>query len=176
MNEKESTELEKFEQAVRDLTGVVEKRQGVYIPRRPQRPNPPHTAFSVKAMADDRYTFNNVRLRWETDKAFLCEIGDGEFWVPKSQIDWEQTDFNNHVVTTTEWWTQVSRAQEVYDEGSASAQPAQSSSALSLLPTASKLFRKLAMKYHPDRNSDAVEFVTDLNELWQAVRADTKQR
>jgi hypothetical protein len=42
------------------------------------------------------------------------------------------------------------------------------------LPTASIIFKRLAMKYHPDRNSDAIEFMKDLNELWQAVRKDTK--
>jgi len=35
-----------------------------------------------------------------------------------------------------------------------------------------KLFRSLAQKYHPDRNTDprAAEFMSDLNQLWSAMR------
>jgi hypothetical protein len=42
--------------------------------------------FLRESVADETYNFTNVRVRKETAKAFLCEIGGGEFWVPKSQI------------------------------------------------------------------------------------------
>ena len=37
------------------------------------------------------------------------------------------------------------------------------------LERATKIFRKLAVKYHPDRNPDGAEFMKELNELWQAL-------
>jgi hypothetical protein len=36
----------------------------------------------------------------------------------------------------------------------------------------SKIYRRLAAKYHPDRSPDTAEFIKDLNELWQAVKID----
>jgi hypothetical protein len=37
------------------------------------------------------------------------------------------------------------------------------------LDKAARLYRKLALKYHPDRNPAAAEIMRDLNQLWQAV-------
>jgi hypothetical protein len=118
-------------------------------------------------MADDSYDFTNVRVRRETAKAFLSEIGDGSFWVPKSQII--KSDGRGSL-TTTGWWAQVSGAQAAFENSlAAQSRPPPD------LPSASIIFKRLAMKYHPDRNPDAVEFMTDLNELWQAVRKDMKR-
>lgn len=122
-------------------------------------------------MADEIYNFTNVRIRRETPKAFLCAIGDGEFWVPKSQIVGSHLRAASGVLTTTRWWAQVSGAQVAFENSQAAkSQPPPD------LPTASIIFKRLAMKYHPDRNPDAIEFMTDLNELWQAVRRDTKPK
>ena len=33
-----------------------------------------------------------------------------------------------------------------------------------------KTYRRLAAKYHPDRNPAAGEFMKDLNQLWQEVK------
>jgi hypothetical protein len=116
-------------------------------------------------MADETYDFTNVRMRRETAKAFLCEIGDGSFWVPKSQII--KSDGHGSL-TTTRWWAQVSGAQDAFESSQAAhSQPPAD------LPTASIAFKRLAMKYHPDLDPDAIEFMKDLNELWQAVRRDT---
>jgi transcriptional regulator with XRE-family HTH domain len=43
-----------------------------------------------------------------------------------------------------------------------------------LRPEAEKVYRRLAAKYHPDRNPAAAEFMADLNELWQAVQPARK--
>jgi hypothetical protein len=40
------------------------------------------------------------------------------------------------------------------------------------LPTAAKIYRKLVFKYHPDRGTHP-EIMTDINELWQAIQAET---
>jgi len=36
----------------------------------------------------------------------------------------------------------------------------------------SKVYRRLAAKYDPDRSPDTTEFMKDLNELGQAVKID----
>ena len=38
------------------------------------------------------------------------------------------------------------------------------------LERASKVYRKLAAKYHPDHNPATAETMKDLNELWQALK------
>lgn len=38
------------------------------------------------------------------------------------------------------------------------------------LERASKMYRKLAAKYHPDHNPATAEVMKDLNELWQALK------
>ena len=38
------------------------------------------------------------------------------------------------------------------------------------LERATKIYRKLAAKYHPDRNPATAEVMKDLNELWQALK------
>ena len=38
------------------------------------------------------------------------------------------------------------------------------------LERASKVYRKLAAKYHPDHNPATAEVMKDLNELWQALK------
>ncbi len=38
------------------------------------------------------------------------------------------------------------------------------------LEKATKVYRKLAAKYHPDRNPATAEVMRDLNELWQALK------
>jgi hypothetical protein len=74
------------------------------------------------------------------------------------------------MLTNSRWWAKVSGAQVAFESSQAAkSQPPPD------LPTASIIFKRLAMKYHdPDRNPDVIEFMTDLNELWQAVRRDTK--
>ncbi|HEV8342866.1 MAG TPA: hypothetical protein VGR30_10905 [Candidatus Binatia bacterium] len=34
---------------------------------------------------------------------------------------------------------------------------------------AQKIYRRLAAKYHPDRNPQGAEIMTDINELWQSL-------
>lgn len=120
-------------------------------------------------MPEETFDFGIIRVRRETPKAFLCKIGDGEFWVPKSQIIGGDLASGSGFLTTTLWWAQVSGAQNAFENYQLPPPPPPD------LPTASIIFRRLAMKYHPDLNPDAVEFMKDINELWQAVRRDTKR-
>lgn len=39
------------------------------------------------------------------------------------------------------------------------------------LERASKVYRKLAVKYHPDRNPATAEVMKDMNELWQTLKS-----
>jgi hypothetical protein len=43
------------------------------------------------------------------------------------------------------------------------------------LRESSKVYRRLAARYHPDHGGDRV-IMMDFNELWQAVQADIGQR
>jgi DnaJ domain len=126
-------------------------------------------------MASDRYTFTNVRVRHETKLAYLCEIGGIDFWIPKSQILGSHPALGVSFVTTTFWWAEKVGANEAFERSEAERQTRTKAKPLEL-PAASRIYRRLAAKYHPDRNSDAEEFMTDLNELWQAVREDTKKQ
>jgi hypothetical protein len=38
------------------------------------------------------------------------------------------------------------------------------------IENATKIYRKLAAKYHPDRNPAGAELMKDINELWQALK------
>lgn len=47
--------------------------------------------------SSDRWVYIEVdRIKWETEKAFLCVRGDEEFWIPKTQVadyeDYEEGD------------------------------------------------------------------------------------
>lgn len=109
------------------------------------------------------YTFERVNLYSESHKAWHCSIGDSMFWVPKSQT--VSFDYRSgHLVTST-WWAEVSGAQNAYE----SWRPASADDSLN---SAAAVYRRLALKYHPDRNPGSSEVMRDLNEFWQAVKAD----
>jgi hypothetical protein len=122
-------------------------------------------------MADDSYKFTFAERRRETVKAFLYEILSNSFWVPKSQI--LNADPKQGILVTTLWWAEVSGAKYIYEQAK-EARTATLEPELTLA-TAGVIYRRLALKYHPDRNPDAEEFMTDLNQLWQAVKTDLKK-
>ena len=109
------------------------------------------------------YTFERVDLYSESRKAYHCSIGESMFWVPKSQI--VSFAMSTGELITSTWWAEVSGAQNAYE----SWRPASSDDHLN---GAVAVYRRLALKYHPDRNPGSSEVMRDLNEFWQAVKAD----
>jgi hypothetical protein len=139
------------------------------------------------------YTFEDVDLHRETPKAYHCEIGESLFWVPKSQV--KECDFETGHLVTTMWWAQIDGAREAYEvwieerereqeqtrrwyqerarqQEERSRQ--QTATTIQLIKSLG-IYRKLALKYHPDKNPDTAEVMRDLNELWQAILADLKK-
>jgi len=55
---------------------------------------------------DDRFSVQ-VRLKKVTDKAFLCRIEGADYWIPKSQIFFEETEVaeegDEGELTMSEW-------------------------------------------------------------------------
>jgi len=117
-------------------------------------------------MADRFITFNEVYARRGTAKAILCEFADRSLhWVPRSQISERsavQNEGDHGELEVTLWWAETSGA----SEAAGAAEP------VIELPRASKIYRRLTAKYHPDRSPDTAEFMKDLNEFWQAVKID----
>jgi hypothetical protein len=137
------------------------------------------------------YTFEDVSVHSESQKAYHCEIGTMMFWVPKSQI--KTFEIDEGLLTTTTWWAEISGAQEAYErwcrvqeeieaararqrEQERQARQQQAPSPVEInLNKAISVYRKLALKYHPDKNPDSAEVMRDLNELWQEVLAAAKK-
>jgi hypothetical protein len=106
--------------------------------------------------------FDDVLALRETPKALLCEIQGIQVWVPRSQIATTSEvqwlgDFGQ--LRVTEWWAKRSDIEANVE-------------AVSELPTAKRVYRKLVGKYHPDRNPKTAEVMCDINELWQAFNTD----
>jgi len=56
--------------------------------------------------------FPDARAKRETDKALLVEIEDGDFWVPKSQIDDDSDVYeagHTGMLITSLWWAEKER-------------------------------------------------------------------
>jgi hypothetical protein len=109
-------------------------------------------------------TIGNVLILRETAKAYLCEIDGSDYWIPKSQIRdlspiFQAEPGRRCAIAVSEWW---------YDTVF-SGQGEQTSAAPSL-ERAHKIYRKLVSKYHPDRSPESAEVMTDINELWQAIK------
>jgi hypothetical protein len=133
------------------------------------------------------YAFTDVSVHKETAKAYLCQIGTGMFWAPKSQI--EEFDLNAGFLVMPRWWAERTGAAEAYELDQEHKQQEQEEAwrkaeelirlrqqpVIKLLK-ATPVYRKLALKYHPDKNPDSPEMMRDLNELWQAVQADLKTK
>jgi hypothetical protein len=115
-----------------------------------------------------------VDILHETKKAFLCRIRDTEIWVPKSQIDGNNPGGSLYhgyrgTIRVSEWWIQTNELEYLIEEP-----PPRWESAVESLVRAQKTYRRLAAKYHPDRSPETAEVMKDINELWQAVLADTR--
>lgn len=117
-------------------------------------------------MADRFISFPEVYARRGTAKAILCEFSNRSLhWVPRSQISVRsavQNEGDSGNLEVTLWWAETSGAIEAVGE----AEPVVE------MPRSSKIYRRLAAKYHPDHSPDTAEFMKDVNELWQAVKID----
>jgi hypothetical protein len=109
------------------------------------------------------YQFTAVNVHAESRKAWHCQIVNSMFWVPKSQI--ESFDIGMGELVTTMWWAEVSGAKEAFESRRVFEPRVDMGKSMSI-------YRKLAFKYHPDRNPGSAEVMRDLNELWQSVVSD----
>jgi hypothetical protein len=64
----------------------------------------------------------------------------------------------------------IARLEAELTEARARAPRADLSGTTVKLERASKVYRKLAVKYHPDHNPATAEVMKDMNELWQALK------
>jgi|SRR5215472_9035970 len=135
------------------------------------------------------YEFDEVDVHSESPKAYHCDIAGLMFWVPKSQI--KKFEIDEGLLVTTAWWADISGAAQAYELHLAAEERArqerarqhaqEQANARAQAPPvylfhAQTIYRKLALKYHPDKNPDSAEIMRDLNELWQAVKEDLDKR
>jgi Ser-tRNA(Ala) deacylase AlaX len=101
----------------------------------------------------------------ETTKAILVEFADRSIWVPRSQLHLDSVRHagDHGTLIVSEWF-----AQQADLEAHAAAQVT-----VSALPTATRVFRRLAQEHHPDHGGRA-ETMKALSELWSAVRDDMR--
>jgi hypothetical protein len=119
----------------------------------------------------------DVTATRESEKALLCEFErprHHQYWVPKSQIraNSEVRKFGDcGTLVISDWWFekyQERRQQdEIYQEYEAP--PPQQYE----MVNAKRIFRQLAIEYHPDRGGDA-KTMQALNRLWEAVKQDLR--
>lgn len=128
---------------------------------------------------EETVTFSSVTAVRRTPKSLQCRIGGVLKYVPVSQIDFRSRvripgDFGDLI--TSAWWASVEGINQ-HGGGGRSEQTyrAESRSSVIELTSATRLYRQLAAKYHPDRSPETAEVMRDLNELWQAVGTDLKE-
>src|SRR5215471_13287493 len=98
--------------------------------------------------------FPDCSVMKETPKAYLIDFGDWDDWVPKSQIVSFDPEYGGDL-TVTKWWAEVSgneERSEAEQEEHPSPPPANGD-----LRSATVVYRRLALKYHPDRAPEAAE-------------------
>lgn len=44
-----------------------------------------------------------VRIKHETDKAYLAETGEGDIWFPKSQVELYESQSTGQILTVPYW-------------------------------------------------------------------------
>ena|SRR5215472_12787198 len=121
-----------------------------------------------------------VRALAETRLALLIEDPWGlDLWVPKSQIgpfsEVKHKDQSGNFFVSS-WWLDQKGYFEEREEEAEEPKPQPSTPEDLRLTRSQSVYRRLAMKYHPDRSAETAEFMVDLNELWQAVLADVKAK
>jgi hypothetical protein len=133
--------------------------------------------------------FNKTEVLWEGDKGILVwfEYRSRERWIPKSQLmrgsirsvgqhgllivsDWLGQTLINELGLNEPTYSEA--YQEGFRDGYAAGRREKSHERNICSPeleAASSIHRKLAAKWHPDREGGSTEVMKDINELWQAV-------
>jgi len=123
----------------------------------------------------DYIRIENCLYNRETQKAYLLSIEGNDYWVPKSQLK-PGTDvimFGRGPIEVSRWWFDTNFSAGPKSSHSHSSHGSIHSDPIGL-DAASKIYRKLVSKYHPDRSPESAEVMTDINELWNAIKAAIK--
>jgi hypothetical protein len=123
----------------------------------------------------DYLVFPDVSIERETLKAFLCNVRGVEFWAPKSQIDlMERALYRGYYgrIHISRWFLRQAQLEWLIDGDGGGSSRSGTSTDVSVLVASTKIYRRLATKYHPDVNPAGGGIMRDINELWQSVRAD----
>ncbi len=124
---------------------------------------------------NDTYTMF-VCVRRETAKALLVERLDSggfeEHWVPRSQIRNSEvcSRGDSGHIEVTRWWAE--KAGILDDEGGSERSTAPPTVELT---HATRIYRQLAQRHHPDRIGGDGTTMKAINVLWDAVKSDIEK-
>jgi hypothetical protein len=121
-------------------------------------------------------------VKAQTPKAVLCVIRGGvvAIWIPKSLLANSQDYYRNYrgPILVVPWFAEkegldrFAIEDDADDVGAGSAES--TTTGLSILVASTRVYRRLATKWHPDRNPQGGEVMRDLNELWQCAVGDVR--
>lgn len=136
------------------------------------------TDFTKGSFVKDYIRIENCLYNRETQKAYLLSIEGNDYWVPKSQLKPGTTiiQFGRGPIEVSKWWfdTNFTNNSQSHSQSHSHAHSGSIHSDPAGLEIASKIYRKLVSKYHPDRSPESAEVMTDINELWNAIKAAIK--
>jgi len=140
------------------------------------------------------YQLEGVRIEHQTERAVLFSwlYGDFEFWIPKSVV--LTADAHTGTAQIAAWFAvqaaQIRDYEHVtghaprsqghegrchdQEQGPPHGRTQESTASAVNLARATAVYKQLARKYHPDSNRSDAGVMTDINELWQAVKADLR--
>jgi hypothetical protein len=129
-------------------------------------------------MNGDYVDVYGVTIRATTARAVLCRVRDIEFWTPRSQLLGDLYRGYRGSISVARWFIESKSLEWITDGGGQAddrdGEPSSSTIAVPALEGATRMYKRLAAEYHPDRNPRGGETMRALNQLWQAVLGDMR--